>query len=149
MIKKLLVLLCGLMSASILTAQRIDVATAELPEGSPEAFAINFARVAHAGDLEKAKSMVSDEFMATTRAGGKEEEALIEPYLSADFDKVFQYFMSVPQSAEYPNECAITIRYFSTAKGRNTNRYFSLKKVDGNWLIVLDREREAKKNRKR
>ena len=55
MIKKLLVLLCGLMSASILTAQRIDVATAELPEGSPEAFAINFARVAHAGDLEKAK----------------------------------------------------------------------------------------------
>lgn len=146
--KKLLVLLCALMSASILTAQRIDVATAKLSDGSPEAFAIKFVRVAHAGDLEKAKSMVSEDFFKSmTLHGHKEDQALIEPFLSADLDKLFQYHMSVPPSEKYPNECAITIRFYTTARERNTNFGFSLKKTDGNWLIIRDGEREAKKNK--
>jgi hypothetical protein len=132
-----------MMSASILTAQRIDVATAELAEGSPEAYAIQFVRTAHAGDLEKAKSMVSDAFLELHRMGGG-DEGLIEPYMTADLEKLFQYRMSVPVSDEFPNECAIEIRYFSTTKGRKTSRGFSLKKTDGSWLIVRDSERDGK-----
>lgn len=134
-------LICALIVSYSGHARNIDVKTAEIAEGSPEAYAITFAEVSNAGDIEKAKSMVSEEYMKLmTSQGSLPDEALIKDFKAADFEKLFQYRVTWPDKEKYPDECIVSIRYYSTEKDRKTRKRLSLKKMDDKWKIVRESE---------
>ena len=132
--KKITVLLTGmcLISFSSFAGGKFqNVSESEVLPDSAAGTVIRFVKAANSGEIEKAKTDLSSEYLDwRERFGGIEKH--MNYFEEADLSKTFQFRMV----AETSNRAEITVRLFSLPNNAEQNYRIYVSKIGESWKIT-------------